>query len=385
MVDVPQLNIPVLDLSRQYAAVGAEIQASIADVCSTGRFVLGREVTELEGTVEQRYGITGAVGCASGTDALWLAMAALGIGENHAVVTTPFSFFATGSSILRVGATPVFADIDPVSMNLSAESVDEAIRNHTGAPVRAILPVHLYGQCADWDAFTSIAEEHDVRLVEDAAQAFGASWRGVYAGALGDTAGFSFYPTKNLSAWGDAGMTSARNVAVVERAKALRAHGMRRRYYHDEVGWNSRLDTVQAAVLLVKLRHIAQWNEQRAQVAARYSQLLTDAGVTGSVRDGAVLLPTADPRGTHVWHQYVIRTLRRDDLRAHLAAQGIGSEVYYPVCLHQQEALKFLGYRTGQFPESEKAAATVLALPIYPELRPDEQDRVVEAIANFFR
>ncbi len=377
--------VPVLDLSRQYAALGAEIQAAVADVCSAGRFVLGQEVRAFEQAVERDYRITGAIGCASGTDALWLAMAALGIGPGDAVITTPFSFFATASSILRVGATPVFADIDPVSMNLSASSVAEVLREHTGDRIRAILPVHLYGQCADWDALSALAAEHGLTLVEDAAQAFGASWRGVYAGALGDTAAFSFYPTKNLSAWGDAGMTTARDAAVAERATALRAHGMRRRYYHDEVGWNSRLDTVQAAVLLIKLKHIAHWNQQRARVAARYTDLLTAAGITGSVRDGAVLLPTADPRGTHVWHQYVIRTLRRDDLRAHLAERKIGSEIYYPLCLHQQDALEHLGYKTGQFPESEKAAATVLALPIYPELREDEQDRVVEAIASFFR
>ena len=377
--------VPVLDLSRQYAALGGEIQAAVAEVCSAGRFVLGREVREFEQAVERQYGASGAIGCASGTDALWLAMAALGIGAGDAVVTSPFSFFATASSILRAGAIPVFADIDPVSMNLSAESAAESLQNHHGERVKALLPVHLYGHCADWDALQPLATEHGLALVEDAAQAFGASWRGVYAGALGDTAAFSFYPTKNLSAWGDAGMTTARDAAVAERAKALRTHGMRRRYFHDEVGWNSRLDTVQAAVLLVKLKHIARWNGERARLAARYTDLLAGEGVTGSVRDGAVLLPTADPRGTHVWHQYVIRTLRRDDLRAHLAAQGVGSEVYYPLCLHQQEALEHLGYRTGQFPEAEKAAATVLALPIYPELREDEQERVVEAVRSFFR
>ena len=377
--------VPVLDLSRQYAALGAEIQAAIAEVCSAGRFVLGREVSEFEQAVQRMYGVTGAIGCASGTDALWLAMAALGIGPGDTVITTPFSFFATASSILRVGATPVFADIDPVSMNLSAESTAEVLRDNRGERVRAVLPVHLYGQCADWDALTPLAAEHGLALVEDAAQAFGASWRGVCAGALGDTAAFSFYPTKNLSAWGDAGMTTARDAAVAERAMELRAHGMRRRYFHDEVGWNSRLDTVQAAVLLVKLKHIAQWNRERARIAARYSDLLTAAGITGNVHDGAVLLPTADPRGTHVWHQYVVRTLRRDELRAHLAERNIGSEIYYPLCLHQQDALKYLGYRTGQFPESERAAAMVLALPIYPELREDEQDRVVEAIASFYR
>ncbi len=382
---MPQPAIPVLDLSRQYAVLGVEIQNAISEVCAAGRFVLGSEVATFEQQVEQRYSITGAVGCASGTDALWLALAALGIGSGDAVVTTPFSFFATASSILRAGATPVFADIDPLTMNLSAESTAEVLSQTKDAPVKAVLPVHLYGQCADWDAFTPLAQQYDLKLVEDAAQAFGASWRGTFAGALGHTAAFSFYPTKNLSAWGDAGMTTARDDAVVERAKALRAHGMRRRYYHDEVGWNSRLDTVQAAVLLIKLNHIARWNSERARIAARYTELLNATGITGNVRDGALLLPSADPRGTHVWHQYVVRTLRRDALRSHLTANGIGSEIYYPLCLHQQEALKHLGYRTGQFPESEKAAATVLALPIYPELREDEQDRVVEAVEGFFR
>ena len=205
----------------------------------------------------------------------------------------------------------------------------------------------------------------------------------MHAGALGDAAAFSFYPTKNLSAWGDAGLTTFRDEAAAERARALRAHGMRRRYYHDEVGWNSRLDTVQAAVLLVKLRHIAQWNADRRAVAARYTELFAASGLVGAVDDGGIVLPTADPRGTHVWHQYVVRVPRRDELRAYLAAQNLGSEIYYPVPLHMQDALKFLGYREGQFPESERAAREVLALPIYPELREDEQARVVDAVKAF--
>jgi dTDP-4-amino-4,6-dideoxygalactose transaminase len=373
--------VPILDLSRQYRTIGDEITRAVADVCSGGRFILGREVGEFETAVAAATGAE-AVGCASGTDALWLAMEALGVSKGDAVITTPFSFFATASSILRVGARPVFADIEPASFNLSSESTAEAIA--ANPDTKAILPVHLYGQCVDWDAFTILADKHSLLLIEDAAQAYGATWNGVTAGALGDAAAFSFYPTKNLSAWGDAGLTTFRDPAIAERAKALRAHGMRRRYYHDEVGWNSRLDTVQAAVLLVKLKYIDQWNEDRRKVADRYATLFADTGLIGKVADGGITLPAADPRGTHVWHQYVIRAPRRDDLRAHLTAQGIGSEIYYPVPLHLQDALRDLGYKEGQFPESEKAAREVLALPIYPELREDEQVRVVESIRSFF-
>ncbi len=379
----------MLDLKRQYDAVGQEIEAAVLEVCRGGRFVLGREVGEFEQAVEQKYGVQAAVGCASGTDALWLAMAAVGIGPGDAVVTTPFSFFATASSILRAGAVPVFADIDPVSFNLSASAVDAAIAERAEKNVRAVLPVHLYGQCADWDSFTELAERRDLLMVEDAAQAFGAAWNRVPAGALGDSAAFSFYPTKNLSAWGDAGLTTTRTAEAGELAKALRAHGMRRRYYHDEVGWNSRLDTLQAAVLLVKLRHIDVWNRERQRIAARYTRLFKDAGVGvadgGVPTDTALVLPVADPRATHVWHQYVVRAQRRDELRAHLTERGIGSEVYYPVPLHMQDALRDLGYREGQFPESERAAREVLALPIYPELRDEEQVRVVETIVAFLK
>lgn len=371
----------MLDLQRQYAMVGEEIGRAITEVCAAGRFILGHEVAALERCFEQRTGAAAAVGCASGTDALWLALAACGIGPGDAVVTTPFSFFASVSSILRAGARPVLADIDPASFNLSGAATEQALVAHP--EIKAVMPVHLYGQCADWDTFAAVAERHDLLLIEDAAQAFGAEWRGAPAGGLGHSAAFSFYPTKNLSAWGDAGLSTFRDPAHGERARALRAHGMRQRYFHDEVGWNSRLDTVQAAVLLVKLKYIALWNKDRARVAGQYSTFFTQAGVVGHVQDGAIVLPTADPRGTHVWHQYVIRTPRRDALRAHLAAQGIGSEVYYPVPLHMQAALRDLGYREGEFPESERAAREVLALPIYPELRVDEQERVVEAVTAF--
>jgi dTDP-4-amino-4,6-dideoxygalactose transaminase len=296
------------------------------------------------------------------------------------VVTTAFSFFATASAILRCGARPVLADIDPLTFNLSPSAVEALLTGTRGNVLRAILPVHLYGQCADWDAFSAIKRRFGVKLIEDAAQAFGADWRGLPAGALGDSAAFSFYPTKNLAAMGEAGLVTTTSAEIDDRVRSLRAHGMRRRYYHDEVGWNSRLDTIQAAVLQVKLRHLPAGNARRRELASRYDALFAEAELFGK----GIVLPFVDPRGTHVFHQYVIRTPRRDALRAYLADRRIGSEVYYPVPLHLQAALKDLGYRKGAFPQSERAAEEVLALPIYPELREDEQDTVVEAIRQFF-
>ena len=387
----------MLDFARQFASLRGEVMQAIESVCLSQRFVLGPEVESFERAAALACAAPHAIGCASGTDALWLAFAAANIGEisgarDHAVITTPFSFFASASSIVRAGAHPVFADIDPLTFNLSPEATAEALAAHRSGPVKAILPVHLYGQCADWDSFTRLQQSHPgLLLIEDAAQAFGATWSGVPAGALGDAAAFSFYPTKNLSAFGDAGLLTTRSSALDEHARSLRAHGMRRRYFHDEMGWNSRLDTIQAAVLQVKLKYIAGWNQKRRDLAARYNQLFLAAGIAtaptperpATIADGLVL-PYTHPRAQHVFHQYVLRAPRRDELRAFLATQGIGSEVYYPLCLHQQQALLHLGYRTGDFPESERAAAEVLALPIYPELREDEQQTVVEAIRNFY-
>lgn len=375
-------SVSMLDFSRQFAGIREEVMQAIERVCVSQRFILGPEVESFERAAATACAAPHAIGCASGTDALWLAMEAAGIGPGDAVVTTPFSFFATASSILRCGARPVFADIDPLTFNLSADSVREAM---AGQPVRAILPVHLYGQCADWDAFTDLqTATPGLLLIEDAAQAFGATWNGTPAGALGDAACFSFYPTKNLSAIGDAGLVTTRSSTLDERARMLRAHGMRRRYFHDEVGWNSRLDTIQAAVLEVKLRYLPQWNQQRRNLAAHYNQLFLAAGLAGKDVSEGVVLPWTDRRAQHVFHQYVIRAPRRDELRAYLTERKIGTEIYYPLPLHQQESLKSLGYRTGDFPESERAAAEVLALPMYPELREDEQETVVEAIRAFY-
>jgi dTDP-4-amino-4,6-dideoxygalactose transaminase len=374
------LPVPMLDFRREFSAIREEVLAAIASVCESQRFILGPEVERFELAAAKACGVKHAVGCASGTDALWLAMAALEIGPGDAVVTSPFSFFATVSSILRAGAKPVLADIEEKTFNLSPSSVSEVLAKQTTA---AVMPVHLYGQCADMTAFSRLAEEHNLKLIEDAAQAFGAEWNGVRAGALGDAAAFSFYPTKNLSAFGDAGLMTTHDAAVAERAAMLRAHGMRKRYYHDEVGWNSRLDTIQAAVLEVKLRRVEAGNARRNSLAIRYDLLFTKAGLVGRDTSEGVVIPYVAQDG-HVFHQYVIRAPKRDALRAFLTGHGIGTEVYYPLPLHLQSSLKDLGYKLGDFPVAERAAAEVLALPMYPELRDEEQESVVEGIRRFY-
>jgi dTDP-4-amino-4,6-dideoxygalactose transaminase len=376
--------VPLLDLAREYAEIGPEIMAAVEAVFRSQRFILGPEVAAFEQAAALRCGAAEAIGCASGTDALWLAMAAAGVLPGDRVLTTAFSFFATASSILRLGAVPVLADIDPRTCNLDPAAASLSLEKDPA--IRAILPVHLYGQCAEWTALNAIAQPQNHLLIEDAAQAIGAKWEGVPAGSLGDAAAFSFYPTKNLSAAGEAGMVTTMDAAIARRARSLRTHGMEVRYHHEEIGWNSRLDTVQAAVLLVKLGHLDAWTERRRALAARYNELFAAAGAVepGPYPQHGVVLPWIDPRAHHVFHQYVIRVARRDELRAWLAERGIGSEVYYPLALHQQKALAFLGYREGDFPESERAAREVLALPIFPQLRENEQERVVNAIRDFF-
>jgi dTDP-4-amino-4,6-dideoxygalactose transaminase len=340
-------------------------------------------VAEFERAAAAKCGVAHAIGCSSGTDALWLALEGAGIGPGDAVVTTAFSFFATVSAILRTGAQPLLADIDPETFNLDPAAAKACLES--GPAVRAILPVHLYGQTVDWDCFEQLRQERGVMLIEDAAQAFGARWDGRHAGALGDAAAFSFYPTKNLSAGGDAGMVTTGLDTVAERIRHLRVHGMRRRYYHDEVGWNSRLDTLQAAILLVKLGFIDGWNAQRRLLAENYCALFERAGLVelGPYPRDGVVLPRIRPRATHVFHQYVIRVRSRDQLQEFLRDRGVGSEIYYPLALHQQPALQSLGYPAGAFPESERAAAEVLALPVFSQLTFQEQEIVVAAIADF--
>jgi dTDP-4-amino-4,6-dideoxygalactose transaminase len=387
MTDVQISNpqpVQMLDFSRQFAGIRQELLDTIESVCTSQRFILGPQVTSFEQAAAKACSVPHAIGCASGTDAIWLALAAANVGPGDAVITTPFSFFASVSAILRCGAQPLLADIDPKTFNLSPNAVSEVLRSPAGENVKAILPVHLYGQCADWDAFTHLKQSHNLLLIEDAAQAFGATWNGTPAGALGDAAAFSFYPTKNLSAMGDAGLVTTISAAIDDHARVLRAHGMRRRYYHDEIGWNSRLDSLQAAVLEVKLKYLPQWNQQRRDLAARYDQLFRKASLTASTVKEGVALPFTDPRAGHVFHQYVIRAPRRDELRQYLTDRQIGSEIYYPVPLHQQVSLAGLGYKQGDFPVSEAASHEVLALPMYSELREDEQETVVDTIASFY-
>jgi dTDP-4-amino-4,6-dideoxygalactose transaminase len=375
----------MLDLKRQYAPLHRELLAALEHVLETQQFILGEQVASFERAAETQLGVNHAIGCSSGTDALWLALAAAQIGPGDAVLTTPFSFFASVSAILRAGAQPLLADIDPTTFNLDPDAVRCALDTPAAANTKAILPVHLYGQCADWDAFSNIGTEYGVKLVEDAAQAWGAQWNGKPAGTLGDAAAFSFYPTKNLSAAGDAGMVTTKNDKIAERARMLRQHGMRRRYHHDEVGWNTRLDGFQGAILEIKLKYIAGWNDARRAIAQRYDVLFRKAGLadSGPYPSKSIVLPQEVQGAHHVWHQYVIRGARRDALREFLSARKIGSEIYYPVPLHMQEALESLGYTEGEFPEAERAAREVLALPIFPELHEGEQQTVVDAIADF--
>jgi len=375
------MPVPMLDLKRQYQAIHKELLDALGQVLETQQFILGKHVAAFERAAAEQLGVRHALGCSSGADALWLALVSAGIGPGMSVVTTPFSFFASVSCILRAGATPVLADIDPVSFNLSPTAVETVLNGPLGKGVRAVLPVHLYGHCV----FSGFGRERGLKLIEDAAQAWGAEWEGVKAGGLGDAAAFSFYPTKNLSAAGDAGLVTTNSGELAERVKMLRQHGMRRRYHHDEVGWNARMDGFQGAVLSVKLKYISGWNEARRAVAKRYHALFAKAGLaeTGTYPAHGVVLPREMPGARHVWHQYVIRAPRRDVLREFLTSRKIGSEIYYPIPLHMQEALKGLGYAEGDFPEAERAAREVLALPIFPELREDEQQTVVAAIAEF--
>ncbi len=386
-------SVPILDLLRQYEQVRAEVLAAVGRVCASQHYILGAEVEVLERELADLCGARDAVGCASGTDALWLALTAAGVQPGDQVLTTPFSFFASASAIVRAGARPVFADIDPRSFNLDPVQVESFLRDGQRDKLRALLPVHLYGQIADMDALRRLAEEFRLSLIEDAAQAIGARWgnkpdKGQRAGSIGIAAAFSFYPTKNLSAYGDAGLVTTNSPEMAAHMRRLRNHGSSRRYVHEEFGWNSRLDAMQAAILRVKLKYVDGWNEGRRQRAARYDELFTAAELTsagGQAEDSApIQLPQASAQAHHVFHQYVVRAYRRDELRDFLTARKIGTEIYYPIPLHLQPCFVYLGYREGDFPEAERAAKEVLALPMFPELTEEEQRWVVKSIADFY-
>jgi dTDP-4-amino-4,6-dideoxygalactose transaminase len=378
-------DVPMLDLSRQYASIRNEVLAAVERVCDSQSYILGPEVAALEREFATMCGTGESVACASGTDALWLGLAAAGVKSGDAVITTPLTFFATASSIIRAGARPAFVDIDPETLNIDPEKVEASLRE-TSARRTAMMPVHLYGQCADMDRLARIATEFKLCVIEDAAQAVGASWNDKLAGSWGSAAAFSFYPTKNLSAFGDAGALTTDRHEIAERARSLRNHGAKQRYYHDEIGANSRMDAIQAAVVRVKMNHLPRWNCARRERAGIYDRLLSAAGLT---RTGATSQPPVVPLKTrpeahHIFHQYVIRARERDKLRQFLKERGVGSEIYYPVPLHLQDCFAYLGYAKGDLPEAERAANDVLALPMFAELEEDEQRQVVEAIAEFY-
>jgi dTDP-4-amino-4,6-dideoxygalactose transaminase len=369
-------EVPLLDLKAQFAPLRGAVLAAIARVCDTQHFILGSEVEGLERELEAFLRIPHAVGVSSGTDALLAALMALGIGPGDEVVTTPFSFFATAGSIARVGARPVFVDIDRATFNIDAGAVASAITSKT----KAILPVHLFGQCAEMAPIVEISERSGVPIVEDAAQAIGACYRGRPAGGIGAIGCFSFFPTKNLGAFGDAGLVTTTDDTIARRLRAIRQHGGEVKYHHDVVGANFRLDALQAAILRVKLPHLDGWTAARQRNAQRYEALFATAGLAGTVG-----LPARAAESTHIYNQFVIRVPERDRLRAHLQSNGIGTEVYYPVPLHLQPCFRELGYRTGSLPVAETAANEALALPIYGELTEAQQSWVVESIRNFFQ
>jgi len=369
-------TVPLLDLQPQYAPIRDELLAAIARVCDSQRFIMGPEVEGLERELASVLEAKHAIAVSSGTDALLAAMMALGIGAGDEVVTTTYSFFATAGCVSRLGARPVLVDIDPVTCNIDPAGVEAAITART----KAIVPVHLYGLVADMDPILATAERAGVAVVEDAAQAIGARYKGRAAGTLGTFGCFSFFPSKNLGAFGDGGLVTTSDDRLANRLRLLRNHGAEPKYFHKMIGGNFRLDALQAAVLRVKARHLARWTEARRANAERYRRLFTDAGL-----DPRVTLPVEPAGRYHIYNQFVIRVPARDRLREHLEARGIGTEIYYPVPFHLQECFASLGYRPGAFPEAERAGRETLALPIYGELTEAQQRYVVESIAEFVR
>ena len=370
----PQFDF--LDLKAQFASIREEVMAAVTRVMESQHFILGPEVNQLEGEIAAKLGVKHAIGCASGTDALILALMAAGIGPGDEVITTPFSFIATAGSIAHVGAKPVYVDMEPVSFNIDSQKLEAAISPRT----RAIMPVHLFGLPADLDPIVAVARARKLLVIEDAAQAIGARYGGRYVGTIGDFGCFSFFPSKNLGGAGDGGMVTTNDSAMAERLRTIRVHGSKKKYFHEILGTNSRLDALQAAILRVKLRHLDKWASGRENRAERYRQLFEEKRLTRFVSYPAVL----PARFHHVYNQFTIRAQSRDQLRESLRNAGIPSEIYYPLCLHVQAAFAYLGYQPGQMPNAEKASQEVLSLPVYPELTDAQQDMVVQKMDDFY-
>lgn len=374
------MNVPLLDLKAQFVPLKAEIMAAIEKVCDAQAFILGAEVEAFEAAAAEYCGSKFAIGCSSGTDALLMALLALDIGPGDEVITSPYSFYATGSTIARVGAKPVFCDIDADTFNISVASIEAKITKQT----KAIMPVHLFGQMADMNGIIALSKRYSLPVIEDAAQAIGAELDGMRAGSVGEMGCFSFFPSKNLGAFGDAGLVTTDDPALASKLKMVRVHGSERKYFHEFLGGNFRIDALQAAVLRIKLKHLDAWTTGRQANAARYAALFAAAGVEGK-GDEAIQTPTIALGRRHIFNQFVIRSNRRDQLKAHLIAQGIGVDVYYPLCLHQQKCFEQLGYKSGDFPVSEAAANSSLALPIFPELTPPQLEYTAGTIVDFLR
>ena len=385
-------GVPLLDLKAQYASIETEVMDAIREVCASQKFILGAHTEELEKRIAEYSQCRFGIGVSSGTDALLVALMALEVGPGDEVITSPYTFFATGGAIARLGAQPLFCDIDPLTYNLSPAAVEQLIgdvgkqkdgrlvNRKTGGTIKVLMPVHLFGQVADMGPFMQIAQAHGIKVVEDAAQAIGSEYAGgKRAGSMGDIGCFSFFPSKNLGAFGDGGMCTTNDPALAERLKVLRAHGSKPKYYHAVIGGNFRLDELQSAILLVKLKYLDQWTAGRQRNAAFYDQAFASAGLAGKVST-----PELMPGYRHIFNQYVLRVENRDGLKKHLVEARIGTEVYYPVPLHTQQCFAYLGYGAGDCPESNRAAADTLAIPIYPELTEAQRQLVVDTVVNFY-
>jgi len=370
------IKVPLLDIPLSYEAVLADVEKNINEVIRSGYFILGPVVEELERQIAAYCGAKYAVGVSSGTDALLISLMAAGIGEGDEVITTPFTFFATAGSISRLGAKPVFVDIEPTTFNINPKHIEKNITNKT----RAIIPVHLYGQCADMDPILDLAKKNNLAIIEDAAQAIGSKYKGGRAGSLGDYGCFSFFPTKNLGGFGDGGMVTMASEELYEQVKTLRVHGSNNKYYHKVIGGNFRLDAIQAAVVLAKLKFLDQCTEKRRSNAQTYDRLFKEKGATDSLTLPQEIIPR------HVYNQYIVRVKeKRDELRSFLGGKNIATEIYYPLPLHLQDCFASLGYKKGDFPESEKAADEIIALPIFPELTTDQLEYVAASISQFLK
>jgi dTDP-4-amino-4,6-dideoxygalactose transaminase/predicted nucleic acid-binding protein len=369
-LDAKPTQVPLLDLKEGYQNLAEEIDNAVLSVVASAQYILGPTVEEFEKQIAEYCNAEHAVGVASGSDALLISLMSLNVGAGDEVITTPYTFFATAGSISRLGAKPVFVDIDPKTYNINPDLIEEKVTDKT----KAIIPVHLYGQCAEMEPILEIAKEHNLYIIEDAAQAIGAKYKGQQAGSMGDLGCLSFYPTKNLGGYGDGGMVITNNAELAEKIRVLRVHGAKPKYYHSLIGLNSRLDALQAAVLSVKLKYLDEWSKARRQNAENYNHLFANTNV---------VTPYVEPHNYHIYNQYIIRIGKRNELQAFLKERNIGTEIYYPVSLHLQKCYTDLGYREGDLPESEKAAQETLALPIYSELTKEQQTVVVDTIKEF--